>query len=56
MEIASTAQRNPETGQIDFPVRAIHRYDPKSLVQEARGIAFIRFDVRMSVTKNAVMP
>jgi hypothetical protein len=45
MEIASTAQRRPEIGQIDFPVWAVHRHDPKSLVQETRSIAFVRFNV-----------
>ncbi len=55
MEITSPAQHFPKIGNLDFTICAVHWNDSESLVQEPRGIAFIRFDMRMSVAENTVV-
>jgi hypothetical protein len=55
MEIAASAQRFLEIGPIDFAVVAIHGHDSESLIQKTWGIAFIRFDMGVSVTENAMV-
>lgn len=55
MEIAPSAQCFLEICPIDFAVVAIHSHDPKSLIQKTWGIAFIGFDMGVSVTENAMV-
>jgi hypothetical protein len=55
VDVAPTAQSFLQVFERNFPVRAVHRDNSNALVQKSDGVALVRLDMRMSVTKHAMM-